>query len=174
MARLLSTPNQNKMPIRLPINCDYPNCRTAIPAGTRYCARHEQPTVADKAEATQHERNRTRNEPWRKWYHTAHWRNLRTLVLSRDPVCMICQRFASTVADHIKPHKGMWSLFCDLANLQGLCKSCHDTKTATEDGGGGNQIKNAETIVMLGEPGKQFSSSSVGEAALDRALNEPD
>ena len=41
------------------------------------------------------------------------------------------------VVDHIRPHRGNRALFWDPANHQGLCKRCHDTKTATEDGGFG-------------------------------------
>lgn len=33
---------------------------------------------------------------------------------------------AATVVDHIKPHRGDESLFYDAANLQSLCKPCHD------------------------------------------------
>ena len=38
----------------------------------------------------------------------------------------------ATVADHIIPHKGNLELFWDEGNLQALCKSCHDRKTAKE------------------------------------------
>lgn len=47
---------------------------------------------------------------------------------------------ASTVVDHIKPHKGDQQLFWSKANHQALCKECHDTKTATEDGGFGRAV----------------------------------
>jgi 5-methylcytosine-specific restriction protein A len=40
--------------------------------------------------------------------------------------------------DHIRPHRGEQSLFFDRANLQGLCKPCHDRKTTRHDGGFGN------------------------------------
>jgi len=158
--------------IRLPVNCGFGTCRAVAVEGSRYCEQHQKPPEI-KDEARLHERNRTRNEPWRKWYHTAHWRNLRTIVLARDPICKLCNRAASTVADHIRPHKGVWYLFCDLLNLQGVCKVCHDKKTATEDGGFGTQPKDENAPVATGETGKQFSSSAVGEDALDRALNEP-
>lgn len=159
------------MPYQMPHNCAYGTCGVAVPAGVRFCATHEKPTAQDKQEATTHERNRNRNEPWRKWYHTAHWRALRHIVFERDGfMCVRCNRYAATVADHIKPHKGVWAMFIDMGNLQSLCKICHDQKTATEDGGFGNALPNA--VVPTGEPGKQFTSSSVGEAALDRALAE--
>jgi 5-methylcytosine-specific restriction protein A len=45
----------------------------------------------------------------------------------------------ATVVDHIKPHKGNAILFWLVSNWQGLCKHCHDVKTATEDGGFGHE-----------------------------------
>lgn len=113
--------------------------------------------------------------PWDRWYGRAHWASLRTLCLARDPVCRMCQRAAASVADHIVPHKGNWLLFCDLDNLQGLCRSCHDKKTATEDGGFGNRPASnpseTNTPVVTGDSGKQFQSSSVSSKKLDSALS---
>jgi len=43
----------------------------------------------------------------------------------------------ATVVDHIQPHKGDVILFWNKDNHQALCKSCHDFKTATRDGGFG-------------------------------------
>lgn len=47
---------------------------------------------------------------------------------------------SAMVVDHIVPYRGDPVLFWDPDNHQGLCKSCHDSKTATEDGGFGNQV----------------------------------
>ena len=44
---------------------------------------------------------------------------------------------AATVVDHIVPHKGNEAFMWDESNYQSLCKTCHDRKTATEDGGFG-------------------------------------
>ena len=44
------------------------------------------------------------------------------------------------VTDHIIPHKRDMKLFWDRNNWQPLCKPCHDTKTAREDGGFGHPI----------------------------------
>ena len=115
---------------------------------------------------------------WAKWYDRQLWRGpngLRYVVLARDPVCRICQRRPSTVADHIKPHKGNWVLFCSLENLWGICGPCHDAKTAREDGGFGNRIpsgppSDVNAAAITGEPGKQFQSSSVSSKKLDAAL----
>jgi 5-methylcytosine-specific restriction enzyme A len=113
---------------------------------------------------------------YEKWYNRAHWRRLRTLVLARDPICAICNRNASTIADHIKPHKGIWELFSDLLNLQGLCKQCHDRKTAAEDGGLGNAPRgpsiqsDTHEAAITGGSGKQFQSSTIDSKKIDKAL----
>jgi 5-methylcytosine-specific restriction protein A len=74
-------------------------------------------------------------------YATPQWKVLRALVLAESNyICASpnCRRRA-VVADHIKAHKGMSARFFDRANLQPLCKSCHDRKTARMDGGYGNR-----------------------------------
>jgi len=121
---------------------------------------------------------RRRKLPWQAWYDRQIWRGphgLRRVVLARDPVCVMCERRASTVADHVKAHKGVWALFCDLDNLQGICDECHSLKTAKEDGGFGNAQfagKHPETRVatVTGDGGKQFQSSSISSMKLDKAL----
>jgi len=62
------------------------------------------------------------------------------MVLSRDPMCRTegCGN-PSTVADHIVPlEQGGENTF---ENLQGLCASCHNRKTAKYDGGFGKKRK---------------------------------
>ena len=83
------------------------------------------------------ERQRTKTEPWRKWYHLARWRHpiagLRAQVLSADPLCQACKQFGrvelATEVDHIVPHKGDPVKFWALSNLAGLCSACHSAKT---------------------------------------------
>jgi 5-methylcytosine-specific restriction protein A len=121
---------------------------------------------------------RRRKLPWQAWYDRQIWRGphgLRRVVLARDPVCMMCERKASTVADHIRPHRGVWLLFCDLDNLQGICDECHSLKTAKEDGGFGNaqfagKRPETRTATVTGEVGKQFQSSSITTTKLNKAL----
>lgn len=62
------------------------------------------------------------------------------------PLCVHCLKQgrteAATVVDHIIPHCGDMVLFWDSANnWQSLCKTHHDVKTASEDGGFGNKFK---------------------------------
>ncbi|HNU81886.1 MAG TPA: HNH endonuclease signature motif containing protein [Thermoanaerobaculia bacterium] len=59
-------------------------------------------------------------------------------MLARDPICRACSRAPATVADHVTPLRagGGW----ELANGQGLCRACHNAKTAGERGGRGGGI----------------------------------
>lgn len=78
-----------------------------------------------------------------RWYNSARWKASRLGFLRENPLCAdIYGKHKPAVAvatdlDHIKPHKEDWALFWDRANWQGLCKRCHSTKTAIEDGGFG-------------------------------------
>lgn len=78
--------------------------------------------------------------PWRAWYKTARWRALRLKVFLRDLyTCQMCGRLegdtSKLVCDHIKPHRGDERVFWDEANLQTLCKACHDTVKQAEEQG---------------------------------------
>ena len=69
--------------------------------------------------------------PWHGWYSTARWRALRRATFLRDKfACHMCGHVkgdtSQLVCDHVKRHGGAPALFWDPANLQTLCKSCHD------------------------------------------------
>jgi 5-methylcytosine-specific restriction endonuclease McrA len=70
------------------------------------------------------------SRPWRPWYNTKRWKDLRKCQLAKYPLCEMCKQQGkvepATIADHIKPHKGDKSLFFSSVNLQSLCKSHHD------------------------------------------------
>jgi len=77
---------------------------------------------------------RDQNVPWRRWYKTSRWQRLRWSVLVRDlftcrwPSCgKTVSDTSKLIADHIIPHRGDETLFWDAANLQCLCKACHDS-----------------------------------------------
>jgi 5-methylcytosine-specific restriction protein A len=114
------------MPSRAPSGCRFPGCGIATTNG--YCPTHKH----DNARA-EYDRQRRTASPWRRWYDLALWRTIRKVILERDPICVVCHREPSREVDHIKPFQGIWSMFVDLTNLQGLCKSCHSRKTALED-----------------------------------------
>ena len=70
-----------------------------------------------------------------KIYTSRQWRKLRQYVLHRQPICVHCvQKNRYTTAntiDHILPiNKGgaIW----DIENLQALCSSCHNKKSARD------------------------------------------
>lgn len=66
------------------------------------------------------------------------WQKARETFLARHPLCCYCDKrgrvTAATVVDHIKPHQGDQTLFWDTDNWQALCKRCHDTDKAQEEG----------------------------------------
>ena len=83
---------------------------------------------------------KNKGQPRREWRGTAasrgyghKWRKDRELFLAKHPYCAECEKMgrtaAATVVDHIIPHRGNQELFDDYDNLQGLCETCHNTKT---------------------------------------------
>lgn len=67
--------------------------------------------------------------PWMN-YSDPRWRAIRQRVLLRDPICKACHTQSSKCADHIVPRSQGGS--DELSNLQGVCVSCHNRKSATE------------------------------------------
>ena len=80
------------------------------------------------------------SRPWRHLYSTKRWHRLRWHQLQAEPLCRYCAAMgrttAATVVDHKRPHKGDESLFHDPANLQSLCKPCHDSAKQAEEKSG--------------------------------------
>lgn len=78
-------------------------------------------------------------EPWRKWYGSQRWKDLRWSVLLRDRfTCQRCKvmlghKTSELVADHRLAHHGDAELFWDAGNLQCICKPCHDSAKQAED-----------------------------------------
>jgi len=66
------------------------------------------------------------------------WRKLSELIRTNEPLCRECKKYNRTTlakcVDHIKPIE-LGGDMMDPANLQPLCYSCHNAKTAREDGG---------------------------------------
>lgn len=76
----------------------------------------------------------------------ARWQRLRKRKIAEHPWCQAagCGRPVSlrtAHVDHVVPHRGDEELFWDEDNLQVLCETCHNRKTAEEDGGFGNPRK---------------------------------
>ena len=95
---------------------------------------HRPPGVQSAAEVKA-ELDRQRPSATRRGY-GPRWRRARAAYLARHPLCVPCREAGrlepATVVDHIVPHRGDAVLFWNQANWQGLCKPCHDAKTARE------------------------------------------
>lgn len=75
--------------------------------------------------------------------YTDAWLRYAKAYLAAHPLCVECNRKGrlnlATCVDHKVPHRGDMKLFWDDENHQGLCHECHSRKTASEDGGFGNE-----------------------------------
>lgn len=70
-----------------------------------------------------------------EFYRSAAWRKLRLVKLEQQPLCEECLKHdrhtPAQMVDHIVPiNRGGAPL--DLQNLQSLCNSCHNSKSARE------------------------------------------
>lgn len=74
--------------------------------------------------------------------YNARWQRRSKIFLKRpeNALCACGCGRPSEVVDHKVPHRGDPRLFWDEANWQGMAKTCHDRKTATEDGGFGRSF----------------------------------
>jgi 5-methylcytosine-specific restriction protein A len=74
-------------------------------------------------------------DPEQAFYQSAAWRAVRAAFLCEHPLCCRCDGngwvVAATVVDHITPIKDGGARF-NWSNLQPLCVSCHNRKTAFE------------------------------------------
>lgn len=68
-----------------------------------------------------------------KRYWSVLWRKLRKAYLAQHPVCAVCE-WPANVVDHVTPVT-QGGAFYDVKNLQPLCTSCHNRKSARERGG---------------------------------------
>jgi 5-methylcytosine-specific restriction protein A len=75
-----------------------------------------------------------------KFYHTSEWRKLRAQYIRLNPLCAECERNdkltdctgkGAGVVDHIQPIR-LGGEALDINNLQTLCTSCHNIKSAKE------------------------------------------
>ena len=83
-----------------------------------------------------------RGTPHQRGYGATHRHRFRAGVLARDPVCVVCKRAQSTVADHWPlSRRELIARGLDPDDPQygrGLCKRCHDRSTAVAQPGGWN------------------------------------
>jgi len=119
------------MPRSAPTPCRYPGCAEVV-AVPGYCDAHRPLIHRDYGRA------RRGFDAEVGFYQSKDWRVLRAAVLRESPLCVVCKAkerlIAAGVVDHVVPLKDGGARF-DRANLQPLCVSCHNRKTARETAG---------------------------------------
>lgn len=112
------------------------DCSKRAEPGSQYCLHH---ATDNRAAAYKQALDRNRkHDPIHALYRVRRWtKGTRLIVLRRDPLCCMCGHRASTVADHIKPAREIVAQFgkAEFYNpdrCQGLCDSCHASKSAYE------------------------------------------
>jgi 5-methylcytosine-specific restriction protein A len=119
------------MPVAPLKPCSQPSCGRLVKSGK--CDLHKKND--DRVRGTRTERG-----------YNNRWLKARETYLRRSPLCVKCKEAGrltpARIVDHIIPHNGDQDLFWDSENnWQSLCRSCHSRKTASEDGGFGNPIR---------------------------------
>jgi 5-methylcytosine-specific restriction enzyme A len=109
--------------------CSHPRC----PALTldRYCDRHKDQLVEDKAEVNAHYDRFVRDKNSTAFYKSKVWRETRAHVLRRDNhLCQHCYQDkrirAADMVHHIEELKDAWDKRLLISNLISLCNSCHN------------------------------------------------
>jgi 5-methylcytosine-specific restriction protein A len=95
------------------------------------------PTINKRAKQSPQRDNN--NHQGRNYYHsgyqTKQWRAMRRDILQAQPLCVECGKqgrlTVANVIDHIKPVR-LGGEFWDTKNMQPLCVSCHNSKSAKE------------------------------------------
>lgn len=111
--------------------CNHPGCSAL--SKFSYCDAHK----PNKAENTRFYDKFKRNKAHDNFYHSVSWKKCREYIRIRDlGLCKCCledKRITiGTIVDHIIPLKVSWDKRLDENNLQLLCTSCHNIKTAED------------------------------------------
>jgi 5-methylcytosine-specific restriction enzyme A len=103
-------------------------CPAVVPAGQSRCTSCTR--QADRARGTAAQRG----------YTSGGHQRFRTAVLARDPLCVVCRKAWSTVADHHPVSRRDLVTAGDNPNDpargRGLCHRCHSIETAKHQPGG--------------------------------------
>lgn len=110
--------------------CSTPGCPTLIDAGAGRC------------DACKREAEAKRGSAAARGYNADHRHRFRAGVLGKHPICQVCLKARSTVADHWPmSRRELVAAGLDPSDPQhgrGLCKRCHARATATNQPGGWN------------------------------------
>ncbi|MGY3750999.1 HNH endonuclease [Vagococcus acidifermentans] len=115
--------------------CNKAGCRNLVPYNERFCEKH---FINAKTENDLYENRKKIGGKYFKFYHGRKWKKLSKLYRLNNPICVHCERRniirKVDVVDHKIPIKSQegWKKRYDENNLQSLCHSCHNTKTAND------------------------------------------
>ena len=116
------------MPLSAPTPCRHPGCG-AVLARPGYCDTHRKAVHRDYGRA------RRSFDAELGFYQSAQWRAVRAAFLRQQPLCCACEVrgrvVPAVVVDHVVPIKQGGARF-DPENLQALCVSDHNAKSAKE------------------------------------------
>jgi 5-methylcytosine-specific restriction protein A len=119
------------MPSRAPTPCRYPGCG-AVLATPGFCPQHRANVHQDYGRA------RRGFDAEVGFYQSRQWRVVRAAFLREHPLCGLCSArgglIPARVVDHVVPVKDGGTRYL-ASNLQALCVSCHNRKTARESAG---------------------------------------
>lgn len=139
----------------------------------RICPIHGQYNIAEnesgcptcKKHSTKKYDKDYRNQENDKFYHSREWKRVRGLQLYKHPLCSVCSHPA-TIVDHIVEIKDGGAKL-SLSNLQSLCISCHNTKTADQKQHRVGGIKSLQTNQPHTESANIFSQKPIWRGGLD-------
>lgn len=119
------------MPRRAPTPCRYPGCAAVLDV-PGYCVAHAALRHRDYGRA------RRGFDAQTGFYQSRQWRVVRAAFLRENPLCAACAGrgglVPAKVVDHVVPIKDGGARY-EATNLQALCISCHNRKTARESAG---------------------------------------
>jgi len=95
-----------------------------------------------------------RDKELNKFYHSARWIKIRSLQLKKFPLCIECGQPAKIV-DHIEEIRDGGDRY-SLENLQSMCISCHNRKTAKAKSQRGGGVKSLESETPMTEAPPKF------------------
>ena len=105
------------MPYKAPRPCRRGGCPELVTDQSGFCEKHR---------AEEHARyNREQRPDFHKMYSSPRWTRMSRAYLDAHMFCEKCGRFAE-LTHHRVPHGGDPALFYDEANLEALCRSCHE------------------------------------------------
>ncbi|QOY37054.1 HNH endonuclease [Anaerobacillus isosaccharinicus] len=112
------------------------------PCSKSHCPNLTYETYCDQHKSVKAENNRYydkyhRSDRSKKFYHSKAWKRVRELIKIRDNgLCRHCLEnkriTVGTIVDHIIPLEQDWDKRLHEDNLQLLCQSCHNKKTAED------------------------------------------